>query len=159
MGAACCKCVPRWENEDDVLCAYVYEERACCRPKKYILGGCRADDDDHEWNAAANTTVRKLIEEDVFNPYGQPVEIAADIPKACCGFEIYKAKMFEAAVARLEKEWSPKMNQKIEQYGYMVEGFWWVECRYIYDAVSGGEHTQQVPHFCIRVKKLPEKDE
>ncbi len=153
MGSACCKCIPRyWENEEDV-CAYVYEERACCRPKKFILQGCRAGDDDHEWNAATNATVRKLIEEEIFNPYGEPVEIAANVPKACCGYE-----MFELAVARLEKEWSPKTNQKIEPYGYMVEGFEWVERRHL-DYGEDGGHTEYVPHFCIRVKNLPEKDE
>mmetsp|Transcript_6800 Transcript_6800/g.10629 ORF Transcript_6800/g.10629 Transcript_6800/m.10629 type:complete len:154 (-) Transcript_6800:120-581(-) len=153
MGAACCKCTPRWKNEEDVLCAYLYEECAFCRPKKFILRGCRAGDDDHEWNAATNATVRKLVEEDIFNPYGEPVEIAADVPKACCGYE-----MFEVAIARLEKDWSPKINQKIEPYGYMVEGFEWVEYRYVSQGQYGG-HTQPVPHFCIRVKKLPEKDE
>lgn len=66
--------------------------------------------------------------------------------------------MFEAALARLEKEWSPKMNQKIEPYGFMVEGFEWVEYRYVSHGQHGG-HTQPVPQFCIRVKKLAEKDE
>jgi len=153
MGAACCKCTPRWKNEEDVLCAYLYEECGCCRPRKFNLRGCKADDNEHEWNAATNATVRKLVEEEIFNPFGQPVEIAADVPKACCGYE-----MFEAAVARLEKEWSPKMNQKIEPYGFMVEGFEWVEYRYVSHGQHGG-HTQPVPQFCIRVKKLAEKDE
>jgi len=151
MGALFCK--PRWKNEEDVLCAYLYEECALCRPKKFILRGCTAGDDDHEWNAATNTTARNLIEEEIFNPCGQPVEIAADVPKAFCGY-----KMFEAAVARLEKEWSPKMNQKIEPHGYMVEGFEWVEHRFISQGQYGG-YTKRVPHFCIRVKKLPPKDE
>ena len=153
MGAVFSKGTPHWKSEEDVLCAYLYEEHALKRSKKFILRGCKAGDDDHEWNAATNATVRNLIEEEIFNPHGQPVEIAADVPKARFGY-----KMFEAAVARLEKEWSPKMNQKIEPHGYMVEGFGWVEHVYMSQGQYGG-YTKRVPHFCIRVKKLPAKDE
>jgi hypothetical protein len=66
--------------------------------------------------------------------------------------------MFEVAVARLEKEWIPKMTEKMEPYGYMVDSFEWVEYRYISSGQYGG-HTQPVPHLCIRVKKVAEKKE
>lgn len=153
MGAACCKYTPRWQNEDDIICAYLYEECACCRPRKFILRGCKANDAEHVWNDATNTTVRKLLEEEIFNPHGLPVEIAHDVPKACCGYE-----MFEVAISRLEKEWQPKMNEKMEPYGFMVDSFEWVEYRYVSHGQYGG-HTQPVPHLCIRVKKVAEKKE
>lgn len=149
MGAACCKCTPRWKNEDDIICAYLYEECALCRPKKFIIRGCKAKDNDHEWNLTNNSTARNLLEEEIFNPYGLPVQIAHDVPKACCGYQ-----MFEASVARLESEWCPRMNEKLEPYGFIVDGFEWVEYRYISHGQNGGGHTQPVPHLCIRVKKL-----
>jgi hypothetical protein len=60
-------------------------------------------------------------------------------------------EMFEAAVERLEKEWSTKLNRQLDPYGFQVEGFEWVEYRYISHGQGGG-HTQPVPHFCIRIR-------
>mmetsp|Transcript_91372 Transcript_91372/g.136809 ORF Transcript_91372/g.136809 Transcript_91372/m.136809 type:complete len:177 (+) Transcript_91372:81-611(+) len=151
MGNACCccKCEPRWKNDQDVICAYVYEECACCRPRRFLLRGVRDDDAEHPWNAASNSKARELIENDVFDPHGVPIHIVEEVPKACCGYE-----MFEAAVSRLNVEWVPKMNRSLETYGLEVDGFEWVEYRYVSHGQYGG-HTQPVPHFCIRVKKLP----
>jgi len=55
---------------------------------------------------------------------------------------------------------APDLNKKIEQYGFKVEGYNWVEYRYISNGQHGG-HTQPVAHFCIRVvkKKDGEKTE
>eukprot|EP00526_Cylindrotheca_closterium_P023657 CAMPEP_0113629088 /NCGR_PEP_ID=MMETSP0017_2-20120614/15091_1 /TAXON_ID=2856 /ORGANISM="Cylindrotheca closterium" /LENGTH=189 /DNA_ID=CAMNT_0000539455 /DNA_START=425 /DNA_END=995 /DNA_ORIENTATION=+ /assembly_acc=CAM_ASM_000147 len=144
MGGCCCKCTPRWANNEDVVCAYIYEECACFRKRKYVLYG--AGKEDSLWNLPSSQTARSLVEGDIFDPHGIPISIAAEVPKGCCGYE-----MFEAAVEGLEKEWSPKMNRQLEPYGFRVDGFEWVEYRYISNGQGGG-HTQPVPHFCIRIR-------
>lgn len=72
--------------------------------------------------------------------------------------EIITDNMYENAVARLNQEWVPKMNRSLEQCGFLVDGFQWIEYRYISNGQYGG-HTQPVPHFCIRVKRLQSMDE
>jgi hypothetical protein len=52
--------------------------------------------------------------------------IANDVPKACCGYVMY-----EVAVNRLNLDWVPKMNRLLEPYGYEIDGFEWVEYRYV----------------------------
>jgi len=143
MGGCCCKCTPRWKNEEDVLCAYLYEECACFRPRKFVLVGCSPES---EWDQNA-TAARDILEQEVFDPNGEPIRIAHETPKGCCGYE-----MFEATLKKLEMDWCPSMNAKLATYGYEVDAYEWVEMRYISNGQGG--HTQPVPHFCIRVKKL-----
>ncbi|KAL3920533.1 MAG: hypothetical protein SGILL_003216 [Bacillariaceae sp.] len=153
MGNCCCKCTPRWKNDQDIICAYLYEACACFRKRKFILKGVQAGDDSNIWNSPSSQAARQLIEGDVFDPFGVPISIAEEVPTACCGYPMY-----ENAVARLNQEWAPKTNRSLEQYGFEVDGFQWIEFRYVSHGQYGG-HTQPVPHFCIRVKRLQTVDD
>lgn len=152
MGSCCCKCTPRWMNDDEIICAYVYEECACCRPRRFVLSSGPTSSEEFQNYSSSNA--KSIIESEVFDPYGTPIHIAQNVPKACCGYAMY-----ETAVKHIQSDWCPRINGLIESYGFVVDGFEWVEYRYVSHGSNGGGHTQPVPHFCIRVKLLTQLQE
>ena len=92
------------------------------------------------------------MEDEVFDKAGMILQIAQGVPTGCCGFPD-----FQVAVGQFNNDCAQSINQKIEQYGYKVDGYNWIEHRYISHGQNGG-HVQPIPHFCVRVRKLDEED-
>mmetsp|Transcript_22274 Transcript_22274/g.28102 ORF Transcript_22274/g.28102 Transcript_22274/m.28102 type:complete len:150 (+) Transcript_22274:74-523(+) len=144
MGCACCK--PEWQGKsDDFKVAYIYEECACFRPRTFVLRG-----KDDEWEASI---AKSIVEDEVFDKSGLILKLVEGVPKGCCGFE-----EFEHTVTQFNEDCAPSINTKIAQYGFEVDGFNWVEYRYVSHG-NGGGSVQPVPHFCIRIKKISPDDD
>jgi len=147
-------CKPAWKKTDEFKAAYVYEEFAFCRPKTFVYrcpdNKSKGDDLTDSWETSP---AKPIVEEQILDPLGRCIQCAQEVPVDCC-----RQPDYTVAVESFNREIAPELNRKIQSFGFELDGFQWMEHRYVSTGQYGGT-VVPIPHFCIRVKKLEnEKD-